>query len=218
TLMRVDGISPKCCKTLAALRRGARTSRSSSTIRPPSRCASPGRQRSKVVCPQPDGPRMQSVSLSWMASSSPSNTVRAPEPNRFVALSTTIRFISCRLLLRPRGGCGGAPDDEMHVHGHATRIRGLALDPCDQEVRCADPHLTLGNVYGRERRAEEFGERHVIEPHERHVGRALELRLASRAQDADRAQVVGAEDRGRRVDARRRAARRPGASLTPERL
>src|SRR2546428_10777368 len=173
SVTRFHGISPKCWKTIATLRRGARPSRWSITIRPPSRCASPCMQRSKVVFPQPDGPRMQSGSLSWMASSSPSNTVRAPEPNRFVALSTTIRFISCRLLLRPRGCGGGAPDDEMHVHGHATGIRGLALDPRDQEVRCADPHLTLGNVYGRERRGEELRHRRGIGNHARPGRRAL---------------------------------------------
>ena len=73
-------------------------------------------------------------------------------------------------------------------------------------------------MYGGERRAEEFGERHVIEPHERHVGRALELRLSRRAEDADREQVVGAEDRGRWLDAPKKAARRPVARLLRERL
>src|SRR5438128_719767 len=181
SLTRFHGISPKCWKTIATLRRGARTSRSSITIRPPSRCASPCMQRSNVVFPQPDGPRMQSVSLSRTASSSPSNTVRAPEPKRFVAFSTTIRFISCRLLLRPRGRGGRASHDEMHVHGHATRLCGLALDLPDQELRGADPHLALWNVHGGERRAEEFGERHVVEPHEREIGRAFESGFTRRA-------------------------------------
>src|SRR5947208_17194998 len=87
----------------------------------------------------------------------------------------------------------------MCVEDSSLRFDGLTFDLRYEQARRADAHLVLRDMHGRERRTEEFSERHVVEPHERKLLGTLEPRLARRPQRPQSEEVVRAEDRRRRL-------------------